>query len=174
MKHRALIVPAAVMLAALSLSTVVAQSPKARSTNCDWCRDPTHTRRSSRHAGLLDQRHRDAARASSGVRRESRHFRRGGRRIRQEADGSVPRPAEGRHPLRRCDLAGRELRQADDAADVARDRPEQRPPSAADARGAGAFGGAREARRCRRTVRQRTDAARLPNAASRGATSVRR
>src|SRR6185503_16356264 len=33
MKHRALIVPAAVMLAALSLSTVVAQSPKARSTN---------------------------------------------------------------------------------------------------------------------------------------------
>jgi hypothetical protein len=33
MKHRALIVPAAVMLAALSLSTVVAQSPKARSTS---------------------------------------------------------------------------------------------------------------------------------------------
>ena len=33
MKHRTLIVPAAVMLAALSLSTVVAQSPKARSTN---------------------------------------------------------------------------------------------------------------------------------------------
>ena len=33
MKHRALVVSAAVMLAALSLSTVVAQSPKARSTN---------------------------------------------------------------------------------------------------------------------------------------------
>ena len=33
MKHRALIVPAAVVLAALSLSTVTAQSPRARSTN---------------------------------------------------------------------------------------------------------------------------------------------
>jgi hypothetical protein len=33
MKHRVLIVPAAVVLAALSLSTVTAQSPKARGTN---------------------------------------------------------------------------------------------------------------------------------------------
>ena len=33
MKHRALIVPAAVVLAALSLSTVTAQSPRARATN---------------------------------------------------------------------------------------------------------------------------------------------
>ena len=42
MKHRALIVPAAVMLAALSLSTVVAQSPKARSTRATGAAIPAH------------------------------------------------------------------------------------------------------------------------------------
>ena len=88
---------------------------------------PADSRRASRPAGPLDQRHVHAARAARRARRQGHVHARGGGGVFSVARRRPQRTSGRRRPLRRCDLASRELRQGCEPSDLPDHGAAQRP-----------------------------------------------